>query len=71
MRKHKVEIDADTADRITLCTLKDSIELTKKNIKQLNKKKDLRNHEKEDLFDAINTLQALMVVYDYYGGNIK
>jgi hypothetical protein len=66
----KVEIDPETADRITLCTLRESIKYLKEDITTLKKKKKLQAHEKIDVADAIKDLAVLEGAYDYYGGNI-
>jgi hypothetical protein len=64
-----VEIDHVTADRITICNLKDSIETLKENIASLKGEKKLKNYQKIDLLDYLNTLSHLEGAYDYYGGN--
>ena len=68
---NKVEIDSETADRIVVCSLKDSIEYLKKDIKELRSKKSLKDHEKEQLADNFIELDAMEKVFDYYGGNLK
>ena len=67
----KIEIDGETADRIVVCSLKDSIEYLKKEIKTLKKKKNLDDWEKEQLADSVIELDAMEKVFDYYGGNLK
>jgi hypothetical protein len=66
-----VKIDYDTADRITVCTLKESINTLKENIDKLNQKKKLKNYEIRDLQDNIKWLAYLEGAYDYYGGTLK
>lgn len=66
---HKVEIDDETADRIVLCSLKDSIELLEESVIRLQKKKSLKSYEKIDLMECTSDLDALKKTYDYYGGN--
>ena len=70
----KVEIDGDTADRIVICSLEDSIRSIKNSIKAY--RKDLRkdgkdSHAKIELEEDIRFLDALEKTYEYYGGNIK
>lgn len=70
----KVEIDADTADRIVVCSLEDSIQGIKDSIKELKKnlqknKKD--EYTKQELMDCMFFLDALEKTYEYYGGNLK
>ena len=70
----KVEIDGETADRIVVCSLKDSIRGLKDSIKVY--RKDLRkdgkdSHAKLELGECIRFLDALETTYEYYGGNIK
>jgi chaperonin cofactor prefoldin len=67
----KVEIDGDTADRIVVCSLKDSIEYLKKEIKTLKRKKKLDDWEMLQLADNVIELDAMEKVFDYYGGNLK
>jgi hypothetical protein len=66
-----VKIDHDTADRITVCTLRESIKTLKNNIDKLNQKKKLKKYEIRDLQDNIKCLAYLEGAYDYYGGNLK
>ena len=70
----KVEIDGETADRIVVCSLKDSIRGLKDSIKVY--RKDLRkdgkdSHAKLELGECIRFLDALETTYEYYVGNIK
>ena len=70
----KVGIDGETADRIVVCSLKDSIRSIKDSIKEL--KKDLRKDGKDsyaklELGECMRFLDALETTYEYYGGNIK
>jgi len=70
----KVEIDGDTADRIVVCSLEDSIRMIKNSMKAL--KKDLRKDGKDsyaklELGECMRFLDALETTYEYYGGNIK
>jgi hypothetical protein len=66
-----VEIDPDTADGITRCSLKQSIAYLREDITSLKKKKKKEYYQKHELGDLIITLDALEKVFDYYGGNIK
>jgi hypothetical protein len=66
-----VQIDYDTADRIIVCTLKDSMNSLKREIKNLRSKKNLLPHQKGDLEYYIKDLNAMKIVYEYYGGNCK
>lgn len=70
----KVEIDGDTADRIVVCSLEDSIRGLKDSIKAY--RKDLRkdgkdSHAKIELGECMRFLDALEATYEYYGGNLK
>ena len=70
----KVEIDGDTADRIVVCSLEDSIRHIKNSMKAY--RKDLRkdgkdSHAKLELGECMRYLDALETVYEYYGGNLK
>ena len=67
----KMEIDSDTADRIVICALTDSMANLKEDIARLKCKKKLKDHEKKDLADCVHNLNAMEAVYDYFGGNLK
>lgn len=70
----KLEIDGDTADRIVVCSLKDSIRHIKNSMKAY--RKDLRkdgkdSHAKLELGECMRYLDAFEIVHEYYGGNLK
>jgi len=67
----KVEIDADTADGITRCSLKQSIAYIREDIANIKKKKKLEYYQKHELAELIIILDAMEKVYDYYGGNLR
>jgi len=67
----KMEIDGDTADRIVICSLADSMANLKEDIAQLKRKKKLMAYEKETMADCVHNLHAMELVYDYFGGNLK
>ena len=67
----KVEIDPDTADGITRCSLKQSIAYLREDIADLKKKKKTEYYQKHELGELIITLDAMEKVFDYYGGNLK
>jgi len=67
----KVEIDPDTADGITRCSLKQSIAYIREDIADLKKKKKTEYYQKHELGELIITLDAMEKVFDYYGGNLK
>lgn len=67
----KLEIDGDTADRIVVCSLKETIEYLKGDIKLLRSKKKLKDHEKRQLAENVVELDAMEKVYNYYGGNYE
>ena len=67
----KVEIDPDTADGITRCSLKQSIAYLREDITSLKTKKKTEYYQKHELGELIITLDAMEKVFDYYGGNIK
>ena len=64
----KVEIDCVTADRITVCSLKSSIDLLKSHIAELRSHDDMKDYQKIDLADALVDLKHLKATYRYYGG---
>jgi hypothetical protein len=64
----KVEIDCETADRITVCSLKSSIDILKSHIAELRGYDNLKDYQKIDLADAIEDLKHLKATYRYYGG---
>ena len=67
----KVEIDPDTADGITRCSLKQSIAYLREDIADLKKKKKTEYYQKHELSELIVSLDAMEKVYDYYGGNLR
>jgi hypothetical protein len=67
----KVEIDPDTADGITRCSLKQSIAYLREDIADLKKKKKTEYYQKHELGELIITLDAMEKVFDYYGGNLR
>lgn len=68
---NKVEIDGDTADRIVICSLKESMQYLKSDIAKLKKIKKLSNYQKEELADMVMSLHHIKVVYEYYGGHLQ
>jgi len=68
----KIEIDFETADRIVVASLKESIRGVRENIAHLKKKKKLSfEWEKMALAEYYLSLDHLEKTFDYYGGNIK
>ena len=61
----KLEIDYETADRITLITLKDNRKYLKKELK--DHKKGAWMHPEDVVYNA-KLIEALDVVIHYYGG---
>ncbi len=68
---HKVEIDDDTADRIVVCSLKQSILYLREDVKKIKKKKYPSNWDKMTVAENILALDYLEKTLNYYGGNIK
>lgn len=66
-----VEIDYETADRIVVCSIRDSVKLLKEHITSLKRKKKLEAYEKKELAENIVDLDALEKVYEYYGGDYQ
>jgi hypothetical protein len=60
-----LEIDFDTADRITVITLKEQRKYLKKELAQFKKGAYLHP---EDVVNNTRLVQALDLVIDYYGG---
>ena len=67
----KVEIDPDTADGITRCSLKQSIAYLREDIAVLKSVRKREYYQKHELGELIITLDAMEKTFDYYGGNIK
>lgn len=63
-RKHNLEIDFETADRITLASLKDQRQYLKKELKDFKKGEYLHP---EDVVNNTRLVQALDLIIDYYG----
>jgi hypothetical protein len=66
--KINIEVDADMMDGIIACALTQSIDYTETEIKHLKKKKNLKEHEKEDLKCHTLNLDSLKRVRYYFGG---
>lgn len=63
----KYEIDSETADRITLCCLKDHLNYLQEELKD-HKENGSYMHP-EDVYNSENVLiPALETIIDYYGG---
>ena len=69
--KMKVEIDPDTADGIVRASIKETIEYLLEDIAILKKKKKLEDYQKLELGELMVSLNAMEIVYDYYGGKLK
>lgn len=67
----KVEIDADTADKIVVASLKDQIRILRSQLKKYMGKRKLNAWEKDDLQESLQTLEYLTKTFDYYGGNLN
>ena len=65
MSKGKLEIDFETADRITVITLKEQRRYLKKELAQFKKGEYLHP---EDVVNNTRMIQALDLVIKYYGG---
>jgi hypothetical protein len=67
----RTTIDDETADRITVCSLRSTIRILKNSIAKLQDRKYLQDFEKEDLANHIEDLAACKIVYRYYGGHYE
>ena len=67
----KIEIDPDTADRIVLCSLKETMSSLRGDILLLKSKKNLSKLQKQELGELVPFLYHLEQTFDYYGGNLK
>ena len=65
MSKGKLEIDVETADRITLLTLKEQRGYLKKELKKFEKGEYLHP---EDVVNNTRLVQAMDLIIKYYGG---
>ena len=65
MSRGKLEIDFETADRITLITLKEQRGYLKKELKRFEKGEWLHP---EDVVNNTRLVQAMDLVIKYYGG---
>lgn len=65
MSRGKLEIDFETADRITVITLKDQRRYLKKELAQFKKGEYLHP---EDVVNNTRVVQALDVVIKHFGG---
>ena len=69
--KVTLTIDDEVADQLVCSSLEVSISVLKDEISKLNKKKKLKDYEKEDLSHCHKYLVGLELAFDYYGGNMK
>jgi hypothetical protein len=65
MSKGKLEIDFETADRITVVSLKDQRQYLKKELREFKKGEYLHP---EDVANNIRLIEALDLVIKHYGG---
>ena len=65
MSKNKLEIDVETADRITVISLKEQRGYLKKELKKYNKGEWLHP---EDVANNTRMIEALNLVIKHYGG---
>jgi hypothetical protein len=65
MSKNKLEIDVETADRITVISLKEQRGYLKKELKRFEKGEYLHP---EDVVNNTRMIQALDQIIKYYGG---
>ena len=65
MSKHKLEIDFETADRITVISLKDQRQYLKKELAKFKKGEWLHP---EDVVNNTRLIQAMDQIIKYYGG---
>lgn len=66
-----IEINEEIIDQIVQNVLKDCIDYTKKDIKNLKKKSKREKFQDEDLSNYQEILPHLEAVYDFFGGNLK
>jgi hypothetical protein len=62
----KINLDGETADRITYLTLKGHASMLKKSIKDFKSKSTLRPVEQEDLTTSIQDLAAINQVINLF-----
>jgi len=66
-----IEVDCETADKIIIQGLRESIECIKLDIDRLSAQRTLRPFEEEDLDYCTNMLNHLEAVYNYFGGDLQ
>lgn len=66
----KIELSDEAIEDIMCATLKEHIKYAKKNIRDLNAKKNLKDFEEEDLIHNMTMLVSLKAVYEYFGGDL-
>jgi hypothetical protein len=70
-KKEGLTIDWETADKITLASLKDMLKILEKDNKVLGKKMKsakLAEYEKQDYVNNQEYIVAVKIVVKYYGG---
>lgn len=66
--KTYIEIDGDTADRIVVCSLKDSLDTLRRGIALLRRKRKLDEWEQRELDEQLADMDFLKRTLEYYGG---
>lgn len=66
----KIEMDDEFVDHIVASAIKEHISYVKKNIRELKKKKNLKDFEQQDLGYNVKLLASLQDAHGYFGGNL-
>ena len=69
-KKYQVTLDDEAADRIVICSLRESIDTLEHSINKIARRKKLTPYDRMVLVEEMDDLCALQKVYNYYGGNL-
>jgi len=68
--KYQLTLDDEAADRIVICSLRESIDTLERSINKITSRKKLTAYDRMALVEEMDDLSALQKVYNYYGGNL-
>lgn len=69
--KIKIELTDDQIDDVVLDEMKRHSELLKSNVSSLKRKRSRASYEQEDLERYTEVLEAMKVIFGYYGSHLS
>lgn len=65
-----IKLDFETADRITVCCLKNAYDLMKNECNQIEELDEIPSHKGEDLVYNKNMMKNIKAVLNYFGESV-